>query len=187
MSRMNRGDTIIEVIMAVAVFSMVAIGAIALMNSGIAMAQRSLETTLVRQQIDAQADMLRYVADQARAGDPQFMTLWGDFIKPANMPTAPTSLLNIDECPASTPSSGWFTLHASAGQIKRSTAYQQQPSTYARVNSDPAQGSEGISIQLSKVSNGRAYDAYIQACWYGPGQTRPMTIGTIVRIYDEKA
>ena len=46
-----RGDTIIEVVMAVAMFSMLAIGIMALMNSGIAIAQRSLELTLVRQQI----------------------------------------------------------------------------------------------------------------------------------------
>ena len=56
-----RGDTIIEVVMAVAMFSMLAIGIMALMNSGIAMAQRSLELTLVRQQIDSQAEMLRYI------------------------------------------------------------------------------------------------------------------------------
>ena len=60
-----RGDTIIEVVMAVAMFSMLAIGIMALMNSGIAMAQRSLELTLVRQQIDSQAEMLRYIHDKS--------------------------------------------------------------------------------------------------------------------------
>lgn len=184
MSRMNRGDTIIEVIMAVAVFSMVAIGAIALMNSGIAMAQRSLETTLVRQQIDAQADMLRYVADQARAGDPQFRMLWSNLTKSPHVTATPRSLLNTDICPADKDIAARFTLYPTANTVAKSMTYAQMPATYARVSGDK---SEGISIQLREVSGGRAYDAYIQACWYGPGQTRPMTIGTIVRIYDEKA
>ena len=63
----NRGDTIIEVLLAVTIFSLVAVGSMVLMNRGVAMAQQSLETTLVRQQIDAQAEMLRFVHDQARA------------------------------------------------------------------------------------------------------------------------
>lgn len=57
----QHGDTIIEVLLAVTVFSMVAVGGMAIMNQGAAMAQRSLEISLVRQQIDAQADALRYI------------------------------------------------------------------------------------------------------------------------------
>jgi type II secretory pathway component PulJ len=58
---MQRGDTIIEVVFAVTVFSMVAVGGLALMNQGAAMAQRSLEIGMVRDQMDAQADALRYM------------------------------------------------------------------------------------------------------------------------------
>ena len=39
----NRGDTIIEVLLAVTIFSLVAIGSMVLMNRGVAMAQQSLE------------------------------------------------------------------------------------------------------------------------------------------------
>ena len=45
----------------------------------------------------------------------------------------------------------------------------------------------GMSIQLVKVEHGGAYDAYIQACWTSVGIDRPMTTGTIVRVYDAKA
>lgn len=61
----QRGDTIIEVILAVTIFSLVAVGALTLMNSGTSMSQRSLETTLVRQQIDTQAELLRFVSRSA--------------------------------------------------------------------------------------------------------------------------
>ena len=47
--------------------------------------------------------------------------------------------------------------------------------------------SQGIDIQLTKVQNGKAYDAYIQACWDTPASEKPMTIGTIVRLYDPEA
>src|SRR5690349_17320208 len=57
----QRGDTIVEVLFAVTVFAMVAVGSMAIMNQGIASAQRSLEITLVRQQIDAQAEAIRYI------------------------------------------------------------------------------------------------------------------------------
>lgn len=186
---MRRGDTIIEVIMAVTVFSLVAVGAIALMNSGISMAQRSLEMTLVRQQIDAQAEMLRFVADHAKQGDPGLRKLWEDItLSSLSSSGAPKLLLGIDACPALT--TGFVLRGDPAGKIVKSNivagtgTYQSSPATYARV---AATQSEGVSIQLKKVANNRAYDAYIQACWYGPGQSRPMTTGTIVRIYDEKA
>ena len=59
--RLNRGDTLIEVLFAVTVFSLVAVGGISIMNQGTAAAQRSLEITLVRQQIDSQAETLRFL------------------------------------------------------------------------------------------------------------------------------
>ncbi|MBC7512045.1 type II secretion system protein, partial [Candidatus Saccharibacteria bacterium] len=57
----QRGDTLIEVIVAFAVFAMVAVGALNVMNQGTATAQDTLETTHVRQQIDNQAEILRYL------------------------------------------------------------------------------------------------------------------------------
>ena len=59
----KRGDTLIEVMFAVAVFGLGAVGAIALMNTGLASVQNSLETTMARQEIDAQAEALRFIHD----------------------------------------------------------------------------------------------------------------------------
>ena len=74
--RFSKGDTIIEVMFSFVVFSMVIVGAFILMNQGIASAQRSLEITLVREQIDAQIDMARYVQKYERI-------TWESLIKPA--------------------------------------------------------------------------------------------------------
>ena len=63
MSRREQGDTIIEVVLAFVIFTMAAVAAITLINSGLATTQRGLEATLVRQQIDAQGELLRYLRD----------------------------------------------------------------------------------------------------------------------------
>ncbi|MBR6122778.1 hypothetical protein IKQ19_04135, partial [Candidatus Saccharibacteria bacterium] len=46
---------------AVAIFGMAAIGTISLMNKGLASTQNTLETTMARQEIDAQAEALRFL------------------------------------------------------------------------------------------------------------------------------
>ena len=59
----KRGDTLVEVMFAVGIFGMVAIGAISLMNRGLATAQGTLEAAMARQEIDAQAEALRFIRD----------------------------------------------------------------------------------------------------------------------------
>src|SRR5690606_13346477 len=59
----QRGDTIIEVMFAIVIFSFITISSLAIMNQGIATGEKALEITLVRQQVNAQAEALRYVHD----------------------------------------------------------------------------------------------------------------------------
>lgn len=177
----QRGDTIIEVIMAVTIFSFVAVGTMTIMNKGVSAAQRSLEVTLVRQQLDAQAEMLRFVHDRAKEDVPSYVTLWQNVR--TNVVSVPTQLLDVNACPASVPS-GFVFIPTGAGNIAMTTAYNSSPMTYAKVDSGVAYG---VSVQLANVTDGAAYDAYIQACWSSPGLARPMTIGTITRIYDAEA
>jgi prepilin-type N-terminal cleavage/methylation domain-containing protein len=70
----QKGDTLIEVLFAVTVFSLVAVGSLSIMNQGTTVAQRSLETTLVRQEIDAQAETLRFVHDSYIAAYPNVVS-----------------------------------------------------------------------------------------------------------------
>lgn len=57
----KRGDTIIEVMFAIAVFSLVAVITISMMNLGTANAEGSLELTTARHELNAQAEALRFV------------------------------------------------------------------------------------------------------------------------------
>lgn len=57
----KRGDTLIEVMFAIAVFSFVTVITIAMMNSGLSTAENSLELVTARNELNAQAEALRFV------------------------------------------------------------------------------------------------------------------------------
>lgn len=176
----QRGDTIIEVILAVTVFSAVAVSVISIMNQGVATVQRSLEITLARQQIDSQAEMLRYVYDRANENDTHYLNLWQNDISQV---TVPSEFLNEQTCPDSV-TNGFVFVPSGGGLINVSEDYTKETATYAKLAGTQAQG---LSIQLTRVNDGYAggaFDAYIQACWNAPGSSAPVTIGTIVRLYD---
>ena len=77
----KRGDTLIEVMLAVGIFSMVAVAVVAVMSGGTSSAQTALETTLTREAIDAQAEALRfiqssYIAEKDNTADASYAKLW---------------------------------------------------------------------------------------------------------------
>ena len=82
----KKGDTLIEVTIAVGIFAMVAISIVAVMSGGTSSAQSALETTLTREEIDAQAEALRfiqaaYIADKdtidtTDANSDRYVKLW---------------------------------------------------------------------------------------------------------------
>lgn len=57
----QRGDTIIEVMFALAVFCLVAILSIAMMNTGVNSAENALEVVTARNELNAQAEALRFI------------------------------------------------------------------------------------------------------------------------------
>lgn len=80
LSGFKRGDTLIEVMLSVAIFGMVTVGSIQLMNRGVATAQGNLETSMARNEIDAQAEALRFIhkAYTTNRSNPtnQYSVLW---------------------------------------------------------------------------------------------------------------
>ena len=61
MLKSRRGDTLIEVLFSITIFALVAVITVNLMNNGIYAAQKSLETTMARNEVDAQAEALRFI------------------------------------------------------------------------------------------------------------------------------
>ena len=80
----KRGDTIIEVTFAIAVFSMISVFSIQIMDRDVAMVQGTLEAEMARNEIDAQAEALRfiqnaYLSERELANDAnlrQYQALW---------------------------------------------------------------------------------------------------------------
>lgn len=194
----QRGDTIIEVLFATTIFSMVAVGTLSIMSQGTALAQRSLEITLVREQIDAQADALRYlnyayVADFGKNGEAT--DRWNNIILPnaVTQATPFSEIVSGGRCTIPSPAQRPFALDIE----KLDSADPLLPlspnaGTYSKVRYDlPLPTAEGIWLQAvrSTVIPGQTgyYDFHIRACWESPGQSQPVTIGTIVRLYEPRA
>jgi type II secretory pathway pseudopilin PulG len=206
--RQQRGDTIIEVLFAVTVFAMVAVGGLAIMNQGISTAQRSLEITLVRQQIDAQAEAIRYIHQAYVA------TFQKDGPAPAGAAaqwvemTSKTAGKGVNQpsefgqtttngCPDIGLLERPFILNARTATIAGSIPATSPPSDgslppFAQViyNADSSiNQAYGIWVEAvpSVVTGGPGFvDFHIRACWNGPGSSAPMTLGTIVRLYEPR-
>ena len=77
----KKGDTLVEVALAIGIFSMVAIAITSVISSSTAGTQTALETTLTREEIDTQAESLRfiqnaYAANQNESSGNKVDALW---------------------------------------------------------------------------------------------------------------
>lgn len=83
LGKKHRGDTLVEVSLAIGIFSMVAIAAVSVINGSTNGAQSSLESTITREEIDGQAEALRFIQSAYIAGGQvedartsKYATLW---------------------------------------------------------------------------------------------------------------
>jgi type II secretory pathway pseudopilin PulG len=200
----NRGDTIIEVLFAFTVFSLLAVGASIIMNQGIAAAQKSLEITLVRQQIDAQAEALRYVRDAyfesltgnqdpavlAAAADWKEMTTFGGTGKLA---VASTTFGVVAGGLCQSIPANAFILDTHDGvltskvpktfDVANSPAYSQVVYNSGGPGVNEAYGIWVEAVKQPSVPPKNYIDFHIRACWSSPDSGPSATLGTIVRLY----
>lgn len=194
----QRGDTIIEVLFAITVFSLLVVGTLSIMNQGSAMAERSLEVTLVRSEIDGQVNALRFLHDAyitaydttsgaaiaAKAtGTPaerwQYIVN-NKAVSSASNPTQTTGVCNLPSAPPA------FSINPATMDVV-SGAPIQAP-VYARFESNKAEGLWIEAVGPSRTDNGTRYvDFYVNTCWNSVGQSVPITLGTMVRLYEPAA
>lgn len=195
--RLDRGDTIIEVIFAIVIFSFVAISSLTIMNKGVATGEKALEITLVRQQINAQAEALRYI-HEARVVTPgsDYGVTWSKLTTTYRQENASAYGVSGKNCVLPRGSAYHpFILNARKAEVWATTP-SIQPSNgstfppYPQVvyNSDSSiDAAYGLWIEAvpSSLAVARQFvDFHIRACWPAPGSAVPMTLGTIVRLYD---
>jgi len=192
---LQKGDTLIEVLFAVTVFSLVAVGSLSIMNQGTATAQRSLEITLVRQEIDAQAEALRFIHDSYIAAYPNAISgeASGEWSKIVANPVPQASAFGT--CPQPLPT-GAFIINTKTAKLEPNTKLTATVPTYSQLRYDTSAptvltNAEGIWVEAvrSAVVPGNSsgsVDFHISACWQSSNQTTPMTLGTIVRLYEPR-
>lgn len=188
----QQGDTIIEVLLAITIFSLVSVGAMTVMNQGTNAAQRALEVTQVRQQIDAQVDMLRAVQQEYTVNPDKSTSTW-QTVKAAGGGTTWTDDTKCPSSPADVP--GSFALNTRTAKVLGGTDWLKPMNSvnapsHAKVIYDSGDDgtSYGIWIESSQVTSNplltRAYDFTVNACWETVGTGVPARLETIVRLYD---
>ena len=207
-ARRESGDALIEVLFAITVFSLAVVAAFSLINQGTAASLRSLQITTVRQQIDSQAEALRFMssayisayypgyepnlADGVTSPAEEFYKVIAR-VKATDAESASTFAGGAVTCP--NPPSGSFIINTQ--QVRLADGPFTLADSYAQVLYAPSSGditaSQGIWIEAvrSGVSasdpnqaNVSYTDFHIRACWPAPGTNSSMNIGTIVRLYE---
>jgi type II secretory pathway pseudopilin PulG len=204
-----KGDTLIEVLFATAIFSLVAVGGLSVMNQGTASSQRALEITLVRNEIDSQAETLRFLNASYVAAYRSGVNSYPDntpakewWLMQQSIRTtgalvaSPFGTVGVS-CP-SLPQGSYVLDTKNAKFIRPEDGKLHPAQTFSQVVYDASSGqvssAEGIWIEaVRSVPSGDAnqagagyIDFNIRACWDSPGQLVPVTIGTIVRLYEPR-
>lgn len=193
--RLQRGDTIIEVLLAFTVFSLVSVGTMTIMGQGTNASQRALEITLVRQQIDAQAEALR-AAQQSYTRNDDPNSAWNSIALGSSGDS--THFVSSDEtpCPISSQmnngASNVFIMNPHTATATTTGNWYSDINSagappYAQLESETGP-SYGIWIEREFNSgDGTVPDSYdfdVRACWFGAGLNVPMQIETSVRLYE---
>ncbi len=202
--RFSRGDTLIEVLFAITVFSLVMVISLSLMNQGMSASIRSMQITLARQQVDSQAETLRFL-------NSSYVTAYQPGVDILTTPKTPAGeykkiLASIPPGKASVSAfgaNGEVTCPAVPAGSFITNARTAEYLTSASTSFVPADGvaeviygsdnvltqSKGLWIEAVRSpqvpgERTRYTDFHIRACWSAPGVDEPMNIGTIVRLYE---
>lgn len=176
----SRGDTLIEVMFAIAIFSMVAMVTMNMMNDGLNTAQRTLESEMARNEIDAQAESLRfihdnYVAEYSNANtDSQYRKIWDEMVKLASPATKvednpeadPTTTVffdinNMTNCSDAYRNNGHLTAFKSFVLNPRLLVPDSSANTHSDYRYLGTKYSELLNKMLVKVSSGKLVEPAI--------------------------
>lgn len=188
----QRGDTLVEVMLAIAVSAVVVMLTISVISRGLTSLQLSVERSQVRSHIEGQTAMLRYARElymKDRAAVGGLAAQWRDnILQPVSQPNG---YLNL---------SG----HGVPGDLVDDTVCKPKSSKAFYIAYDPATGAslqpyagatpqtiatpgrwmwiEAYNVKGSSPPD--AIDFAVHACWNGPGGGVLQHEVTIMRLYD---
>lgn len=188
----KQGDSIIEVLLAVAIFSAIAVTSVAIMNKGLASAQTALESTMVRTELDAQAEAIRFIeqAYETNAGG-SIGRLWSTIVENAIFPDASTADSDYNKlkaaidgnnaCPTSTDLPNKYFLYDNS---------RLEPNPNLNTSSIPSVANGGLWVVAVKnnseddIEKIEYFDFYISACWDALNSPMPAKRTTIIRLHN---
>lgn len=173
----ERGDTIIEVLFATAALSLVIVISFSIMNRGIATAQLAVENTFVRQNIDGQAEALRYLRDayvNNRTPASNVKTQWERITNELAVDRASS----FGDCNVDSRSRGFY-INTSTATVSTDI---QPAITFAGAEFGQGLWVEAVRPNIPPGSP-EYMDFHIRACWEPTTSGPTVTTGTIVRLY----
>jgi len=198
----QRGDTIVEVMFAIAVFAFVAAGSLAVMRLGISTSMRSLEITQARQTMNDQAELLRYIQQETLADSTSpYNSVWNAITNPSASPNrtrinatsygtcdpgAAAHAFVLDPLQIDTADPAKIILNPVLGTSNTALPAYPQIKYPPTIPTATAYDFWIESVPSpSSVTGPKYVDFHIRACWSAPGNSAPMTLGTIVRLYEK--
>lgn len=182
----QRGDTLIEVLLTIALLAIASVTLHAVMNRGMADMQTALERTNVRAGMNGQINMLRamrddYMAQNADPGPGTMGELWANVITPEssggrlNVGPTPT----FDETTCNRSGVAFYVTPDTLTGLTLNTFNNTLSTTYAK----PGEGMWVEAYQRG-VATPRAVDLLVRGCWQTIGTATLMQETTTVRLYD---
>lgn len=179
----ERGDTLIEVMLGIAILSIIIVGAITLTGFGIAQSQTAVEHSQTRAQINGQGNVLEYLRDQYIAANhansgasATWIAILSSYLNNSAVPA------EVDTC--SKGSRPFYLNQSVAGTTLNAPAISTAIGT-ASTNAQPGQG---LWIDAYRptvpAGNPRYIDFVIKGCWNAIGGGAVQQEASIVRLYD---
>lgn len=184
----QRGDTLIEVLLAITVFGVAVVGAFSLMNRGVTQMYDSMEKSEVRLLLNRQTESLTYARDQYLHRLSGIALTNQHDIAAADLWVALSAIDPVDDVPALDNCSNTHNAFSIDRTVDASgDVYISLNSSVTGLASDFPSPGDGIWMQKIE-SDATALvpykDFYVRACWIQASSSQQQVLSTVVRLYD---
>lgn len=212
-STTRRGDTMIEVLLASAIFGFIALLTVTLMNSGMRISQSNLQLTMARNEVNAQAEALRYIhnayvsspgsgsGEGAETPWNQYKELWDNIASHAvdEYTKAPDGVSCQEVYDQEIDAGHTFVLNTVALQLGNTNTLLDNAEFLLPTDSFPflafsadntLEAAYGIWVNAvgSSTTNAHGdpqyYEFFINTCWDSVGTGAPTRLDTVLRLYN---
>ncbi len=173
----NRGDTLIEVMLVIAILAIVVLSVFGVMGRGTAQLQLASERSQVRTELDGQINALRALRDEyiamPSAGSP-----WGELL--ADKVVTGTPQFDGSSCSAVSSDPFYVQIDEVAGTISIQSYINPMPGGIAK----PGDGIWVEAYERKGTANPVGIDLLFRACWPAMGNAGLQHETSLVRLHD---